>query len=449
MNPGPSIRRSFLDLSLVILIATAAHAADSPRVALKLVAEGFAAPIVLTSLPDGSGRLLVADQAGIIYLISKEGEKKTFLDVRPKMVTLNQGMEERGITGLALHPDFKSNQKFYVAYNVPKRASAPPDWDNTMRVSEFRTASDDAASVKPDSERVILEIDKPDWNHNSGRIAFGPDGLLYVSVGDGGAPNDVGRRGHAPEGNGQNLQTLLGKILRIDVNRGSPYEIPKDNPFADGKRGRPEIYAYGLRNPWGMSFDRGGSHDLIVADVGQDRWEEVDVIVNGGNYGWRVREGYEGFDPKNPKVAPTNAPVTGADGKPFVDPVLVYKTFRGLKEDPDSFGASITGGYLYRGKSIPDLAGKYVFGDWSHNMGYGDGMLLVATRPEDMNRTRHWKAAPLAAKDLASGKDYPTGRIRAYLWAFGEDSEGELYVLTNGANMVNGDRGKVYKLVPP
>lgn len=428
------------------LTMAAAHGADpAPRASLKLLAEGFTAPIVLTSLADGSGRLLLADQAGVIHLLNREGQRqeKLFLDLRDKLVRLGQGMEERGLIGLALHPLFKNNRKFYVVYSAPRRASTPADWDHIMRLSEFRVSASEAAAVLADSERVLLEIDEPDWNHNSGRVVFGPDGYLYMTVGDGGAPNDVGLRGHAPEGNGQNLQTLLGKILRLDVNKGTPYAIPSDNPFADGKKGRPEIYAYGLRNPWGISFDRGGSHDLIVTDVGQDRWEEINLIVNGGNYGWRVREGFDGFDPKNPRTAPADAPKAGADGQPFIDPVYVYRTLRGRGSDPTAFGTTITGGYVYRGKAIPQLAGQYVFADWSRSMALADGTLLVATRPRQTGAAEKWSAEPLAVKD------HPDGRIKAFVWALGEDEEGELYVLTNGANMVTGSRGKLFKLVPP
>ncbi|MBI3418022.1 MAG: PQQ-dependent sugar dehydrogenase [Verrucomicrobia bacterium] len=425
-----------------------ARAVDTtPKVSLKLLAEGFAAPIVLTSLPDGSGRLLVADQAGVIYVLNRDGQRveTPFLDLRGKMVQLNQGMDERGLTGMALHPRFKTNRKFYVAFNAPLRAGGahdPQPWNNTMRVSEFRASEKDSGVSSADSERILLEIDKPDWSHNSGRIVFGPDSYLYITLGDGSAPNDVGKFGHAPEGNGQNLQTLLGKILRIDVNKGVPYAIPSDNPYADGKRGRPEIYAYGVRNPWGISFDRGGKHELIVTDVGQERWEEINVIVKGGNYGWRLREGLDGFDPNNPRTAPVEVPKVGADGKPLIDPVLVYKTFRGMKDDPESFGVSITGGYVYRGKALPQLVGKYVFADWSKSMALGDGIILVATIPSAGNSSAKWTVEPLPVKD------HPDGRLKAFVWAMGEDDEGEIYVLTNGANLVSGTRGKVFKLVP-
>ncbi|NJN05363.1 MAG: PQQ-dependent sugar dehydrogenase [Rhodobacteraceae bacterium] len=178
----------------------------------------------------------------MIYLIDRDGKRAEppFLDLREKLSTLGKGMEERGLLGLALHPQFKANRKFYVAYSAPRRAEAPPEWDHTERLSEFQTVAN-FSQADPASERVVLEIDEPDWNHNSGRIAFGPDGYLYWSVGDGGAPNDVGDpkrgRGHPPEGFAQNLQTLLGKVLRLDVDGGTPYAIPRDNPFADGKQG--------------------------------------------------------------------------------------------------------------------------------------------------------------------------------------------------------------------
>jgi glucose/arabinose dehydrogenase len=428
------------------LPANAAEANTPSNIGLKLIADGLSAPIGLASIPDDSGRLLIADQRGIIHLIERDGKKsdQPFLDLRERIVPLGQGMEERGLLGLALHPQFKSNHKFYVVYSAPRRSSAPAQWDHTERLSEFKTRGDDLSSADPASERVVLDIDEPDWNHNSGRIAFGPDGYLYWTVGDGGAFNDVGDvargRGHPPEGNGQKLDTLLGKVLRLDVDHGTPYGIPKDNPFADGKKGFPEIYAYGFRNPWGISFDRGGKHDLIVADVGQDRWEEINVVVNGGNYGWRLREGFDGFDPKDPLHAPTNSVTTGADGKPFVDPVFVYKTLRGRGTDPDSYGVTVTGGYVYRGKAFPSLVGKYVFADWSRSMAIPDGTLLVATIPKESSA--RWKVQPLALKDA------PNGRIKSFIWALGEDAEGELYVLANGINSAANGRGKVFKLVP-
>jgi hypothetical protein len=191
-----------------------------------------------------------------------------------------------------------------------------------------------------------------------------------------------------------------------------------------------------------MSFDRGGKHDLILADVGQDRWEEINVIVNGGNYGWRLREGFDGFDPRNPRSAPTNAVTVGADGKPFVEPVLTYKTLRGRGTESNAFGVTVTGGYVYRGKAIPSLAGKYVFADWSRSMAIPDGTMLVATIPAGSASRARWTVEPLALKEFSNG------RIKSFIWALGEDADGELYVLANGINSAFGTRGKVFKLVP-
>jgi hypothetical protein len=404
---------------------TVAETNHASNISLKLITEGIGAPIALAAIPDGSGRLLLGEQSGIVHLLDQNGtaSEQLFLDVRPKMVAINKGMEERGLLGLALHPQFKSNRKFYAVYSAPRRTNAPPQWDHTQRLSEFKALGSNLTSAE-----------------------LASDGFLYLSVGDGGAHNDVGDvprgRGHLPEGNGQRLDTLLGKVLRLDVDHGTPYGIPKDNPYADGKKGLPEIYAYGLRNPWGMSFDRGGKHDLILADVGQDRWEEINVIVNGGNYGWRLREGFDGFDPNAPRSAPTNAVTAGADGKPFVNPVLTYKTLRGRGTDADSFGVTVTGGYVYRGRAMPALVGKYIFADWSRSMGIPDGTLLVATIPSGNAAGTRWTVEPLAVKE------FPNGRIKSFIWALGEDAEGELYILANGLNSAFGTRGKVFKLVP-
>lgn len=413
-----------------------------PKVALKVIAEGFTAPIALSEMTDGSGRFMIADQLGLIRVLEKDGRlvDEPLLDLRSKIdPARNQGMEERGILGLALHPQFKSNHKFYTVYSAPLRPSGPTGWSHTMRVSEFQIDPGNPLQAKAGSERVVLEIDEPLWNHNSGRIGIGPDGFLYLTVGDGGAPNDTGV-GHADVGNGHTLTTLLGKMLRLDLD-GSPYNIPKDNPYADGKSGRPEIYAYGLRNSWGFSWDRGGTHELFLADVGQDIWEEVNMIVNGGNYGWRVKEGSAFFNPDTPLQSPQTGPKAGADGKPFIDPILTYKNARAFPRDPQSRGSTVVGGYIYRGKAFPNLVGKYVFGDWAKNW-ISDGQIFVATRTA--GSPSGW------TMERAEIEGHPAGNIGAYLWAYGEDEAGELYLLATGANTaIEGKRGKLLKLVPP
>jgi len=424
-------------LTLAASPFTSARSAET-KPTLKLVAGDFVSPVVLVPYPGGSGKNLVVDQAGTIWLVGKGSAPKLFADFTERLVKLPAGFDERGVLGLALHPDFRSNGRLFVFYSAPLQPGAPQGYDHTARISEFKVASDDKEKLDFASEKVLLQIHKPQMNHNSGRLAFGPDGYLYIGVGDGGNGNDVGL-GHPPQGNGQSLDTLLGKMLRIDVNKGNPYGIPKDNPFKDGP-GKPEIFAYGLRNPWGFSFDRGGKHELFSADVGQDSFEEINIIVKGGNYGWNTREGFICFDPKNPTSPPEKCAETGPDGKPFVDPILAYKNFKRFPKDPEARGISVTGGYVYRGKKLPQLQGKYIFADWSRNWIKGDGVLYVATRPASGKGP--WSMTHL---DLAS---HAQGQLGTYIVAFGEDEEGELYVLTNDSNQLVGKTGKVYRLVP-
>ena len=426
-------------VSVALLFANVLLASDAKSAAgLKQIAEGFASPVVLLSHETAPGHLLIVDQIGTIHVLKPDGKlsDQLFFDARDRLAKLAQGFDERGVLGLALHPRFKGNRKLYVYYSAPKRKECPEGWDHTSHLSEFKVKVDNALQIDPASERVLLQIDQPQNNHNCGRIAFGPDGYLYIGTGDGGAGNDDAL-GHGPTGNGQNTTVLLGKILRIDVNSGDTYGIPKDNPFADGLKGRAEVYAYGLRNPWGITFDRGGSHELFVSDVGQNAYEEVNIVVRGGNYGWRLREGFHGFDPKQPNKEPADAPKVGALGEPLLDPIFEYKNFRAFPKDPESKGISVTGGYVYRGKALPHLAGSYIFADWSRNWALPDGVLFTATRSGGK-----WSMEPLALAEPADGK------IKAYIVAFGEDSNGELYVMTNGRNSLTGTTGKVFKLVP-
>src|SRR5881296_1961739 len=233
------MNRFFVFLGILAFVCRTFCAEHKTTVALKQIADGFTSPTVVAPLPDG--RLLIADQIGSVRVLNAGGKlsEELFLDVRPKLTKLNAGFDERGLLGLALHPQFKENGRLYIYYSAPKRAEAPEDWDCTSHISEFKAQND---KVDLGSERLLLQIDKPYFNHNSGRLIFGPDGYLYIGVGDGGNANDQGKR--PPTGNGQNTSTLLGKILRIDVNKGDPYAIPQDNPFVGGK-GKPEIYAYG------------------------------------------------------------------------------------------------------------------------------------------------------------------------------------------------------------
>jgi glucose/arabinose dehydrogenase len=414
--------------------------------ALKLYAEGFTAPTGLVELPDGSGRMLLADQVGTIHVIEKSGQTRNglLLDVRAQMMKLNAGYDERGLLGLALHPKFQENGRFYLFFNVPKNTSTPPDWDCRSRLAEFK-ADPKTAVADPASERVLMEWDKPYFNHNGGSLAFGPDQLLYISVGDGGNANDVGRRYQPEIGNAQNTETYLGKILRIDVDRqenGKPYAIPADNPFVKGG-GLPEIYAYGLRNPWRISFDRGGTHQLFAGDIGQTLYEEMDIIEKGGNYGWFIKEGYTDFNTANALKPKDSDTKVGLKGEPLIPPRFVFKNLSGFSRDPEGIGVSIIGGYIYRGKAIPELEGKYVFADYKGSQVLPRGRMMVSQPTSDGSIP--WKIGPLALEGHADG------HIQGFITSFGEDNAGELYVLVNqkgGMEGPIGTTGKVYKLVP-
>ncbi len=411
---------------------------------LKPFSEGFTAPTTLVELPDGSGRMLLADQAGTVHVVDKDGKVRAelFLDVKSKLTKLNEGFDERGLLGLALHPKFNDNGKFYVFVSVPKNDSTPAEWDSRSRVSEFK-ADPKKAVTDLASERVLLEWDKPFFNHNGGCLVFGPDGFLYIAVGDGGNADDAKLRYKPEIGNGQNTDIFLGKILRIDVDKpaaGKPYGVPSDNPFVKGG-GLPEIYAYGLRNPWRISFDRGGTHQLFAADIGQTVQEEVDIIEKGGNYGWFIREGFTDFNPKDARTPKESTTKVGFKGEPLKDPVITYKNSNRYPRDPEAYGISITGGYVYRGKALPALQGKYVFADWTGNVAMRGGVMLVATPSKDS--AIPWKVEKLALEGN------PTGKLKGNITAFGEDNSGELYVLVNdkgGLEGPAGTTGKIFKL---
>jgi glucose/arabinose dehydrogenase len=434
------IPRSSLFRTLVLTLLCSVPAFTSPAaeggsgVALQVLATNVTAPCVLVAFDDGSGRLLLAEQGGSLSLMTKAGQLSPLIDLRPRLIELKKGFDERGVLGVALHPKFKQNGKFYVFYSAPKQATTPTEWDHTANISEFKYDLK-AKTVDINSERVLLRIDKPYFNHNGGRLAFGPDGYLYIGVGDGGNANDTGMR--PATGNGQNLDTLLGKILRIDVDNGTPYGIPKDNPFADGKKAKPEIYAWGIRNPWGMSFDRGGKHELFASEVGQSAWEEVNIIVKGGNYGWNVKEGSAWFDPKKPLVPLDSGISKDSLGNTFIEPAIAYKNIKVFPQD--GLGISVTGGYVYRGKAMPKMQGKYIFGDWSRNFGLGQGVLLAATPGKKQGEA--WTV------EVINPASTPKN-LGVFVWAFGEDETGELYLLAHGNSTVLGKSGKIYKLVP-
>jgi glucose/arabinose dehydrogenase len=425
--------------------ATTAHAQGAPApgvpytgIALELVTDGLVAPHHLVS-PRGDTRRFVVDQVGTVHVIDEDGtlRDEPFLDVRDKLVPLREGYDERGLLGLAFHPEYADNGRFFVYYTAPLREGGPPRWDHTDHLAEYAVSSDDPNRADPDSERILLRIDQPQINHNGGALLFGRDGYLYVTVGDGGDADDTGI-GHPPVGNGQDLTTILGSVLRLDVDDGDPYGIPDDNPFVgyrlpedhpfSGDEVPPEIWAWGFRHPWKLTEDRDGEFGMFVSDAGENLWEEVSHITGPGNFGWNIKEGRHWFDPDNPHQVVVEGPQTGHLGEPLIDPVVEYMNNRGRAR---GVGYVVIGGYLYRGAEIPHLHGQYVFGDWSRSFDAPRGVLMVAAPAPD--------EGPWAFAEVL---EVETGAIMG----FGEDDDGELYVLVNDSHGPSGS-GRVYKIV--
>jgi len=423
--------------------ATAAAVNLKQQMDLQLVEDGFVSPIGLVPIPDNSGRMVVIDQIGRLWVLDADGNKLAtpFIDLTSRMVTLNPGFDERGLLGVAFHPDYASNGRLFIYYNAPPRAGGPTPtttWNNLARFSEFRISSDPNV-VNMASERVFLEIDDPQSNHNGGTLVFGPDGYLYISIGDGGGANDNGN-GHVPDwyatntgGNGQDIEAnLWGSVLRLDMDGAMPYAIPADNPFV-GKPGLDEIYAYGFRNPYRMSFDMGGSNRLFLGDAGQILYEEVDIVEKGQNYGWNVKEGTHCFSTATPGTSLTECPSIDPMGNRLIDPVIemlnLANPASGIKT------LTVIGGHVYRGKEIHGLKGNYVFASFS-KAGTPQGELFVA-RPAGPGL---W---PFTEITLESFTDH----LGAFVKGFGQDLEGEIYVATPTSIGPAGTSGKVYKLV--
>ncbi|WP_232702182.1 PQQ-dependent sugar dehydrogenase [Halobacterium wangiae] len=399
-------------------------------VGTEFVAGGFAAPLGVEFAPGDTERTFVADQVGVVHVVESGGVRdQPLLDVRDRMVALS-GYEERGLLGFAFHPEFDSNGRLFVRYSAPPADDTPDDYSHTFVLSEFRVGED--LEADPSSERRLLELPEPQSNHNAGSVVFGPDGYLYVGVGDGGAGSDVGT-GHVSDwydgnegGNGQDVTSnLLGSVLRLDVDEtgdGAPYAVPEDNPLV-GEPGLDEQYAWGFRNPWRLSF---AGETLFVADVGENRYEEVNVVERGGNYGWNVREGTRCFGADSPGSPPEDCPSETPEGDPLRDPVIEYSHSGG-----DVEGVSVIGGYRYAGDAVPALDGRYVFGDWQSG-----GDVFVATPVDD----GLW---PVKSVSLEHAGENPPGQ---YLLAFGRDHEDELYVATTAAAAPSGESGAVHRL---
>lgn len=386
---------SLLSMLLLAAAVSAQTGSKAPNVSLKLISNDLTHPTAFAVTKKHPELLFVCEQEGRIRIIQNEKlVKAPFLDITD-VVLKKEGYDERGLLGLAFHPDYASNGKFYVYTSVASKDEKGVDHHSEVR--EYTVSKSNPLIAEKASARKVLAFNQPESNHNGGDLKFGADGYLYISSGDGGGGGDK----HGEYGNGQNLKTLLGKILRIDVNK-TPYGIPKDNPFINTAGAKPEIFAYGLRNPWRISFDR-KTNQLFAGEVGQDKFEEVDIITKGGNYGWRAIEGFHPFKPSDPQPA---------------------KAIKPIHEYPHTDGISITGGFVYRGKSVPALAGKYVYGDM---MGP-----IWALAPQSGNK---WTRTKLG---ISRDPGY------WHVYSFGEDVSGEIYVLTQ---LLQEGKGAVYKFV--
>ena len=404
---------------------------------LKRIAGGFTHPTALAEPPDGSGRLFIAEQTGIIKIIQSDGivAAEPFLDIKSRMVRPSSVYDESGLLGLVFHPGYATNGRFFIFYNAPPKPTDPRGYHSNVRIAEFLVSAADADKADEGSEQVLLDVPHPQANHNGGQLAFGPDNFLYIGIGDGGNANDVGTGHTEGTGNGQDTAKLLGKILRLDVSIPGAAAIPTGNPFAGESDKKEEIFAYGFRNPWRFSFDRGGSHRLFCSDVGQSLYEEVNIVTAGGNYGWNIKEGTSCFN-KDRATQPLDlCPDNGTGGGPLMDPIIVY----GHPGDNGTIaGRSVTGGYVYRGSAVAALAGKYVFGDWSTSFIRPDGSLFIAGE----GAGGLWQVKT-AAVQYESGRQ---GKLGRFLLSFGQDENGELYLLTSRRLGPVGRTGEVYRL---
>ena len=405
-------------------------------VKLEVVAQRLTHPLIMVS-PPGDDRKFIVEQTGTIKILDANGKliDGDFLNIKEKLPPLKWEFDEEGLLAIAFPPDFKKSGKFYIAYTAQLRGTADLGkqlwYAHTNTVSEMRVSKDDPNKADQTWERKVLEIDWPQFNHNGFWIGFGADGLLYVSSGDGGYANDWGIGHNVTLGNGQDTAALNGKILRINPNADVGYTVPKDNPFVGNSNYAPEIWATGFRNPWRCSFDQGGTKELFCADVGQNSYEEVDIVVKGGNYGWRAMEGSHCFDYVNPNTHPANCNRTG-----MTMPIMEYKNCSNptFAAAGDCEGISITGGYVYRGPHQP-WQGLYFFGDWSKSFQVAEGVLFVGKRSGST-----WTKEKVNVTNIPGFNDFILG--------FGQDNQGNVYIMGTQIRGPNGEQDKIYKIVP-
>lgn len=445
----PASRQWLLAAAFVFqpLSHSTAWSDETAKLSLEPIADGLVAPIDIASLPTTPGAKVILDQSGLIHLLGSDGKmaSRPFLDIRDRLRNLEEGFEERGLLGMAIHPDYVNNGRVFVTYTAKLADDAPRGWNYTRIVSEFTVFADDATALNPDTERVILTQHWPSRKHNGGALAFGPDNYLYIGFGDGGGIHGVGEdvlfdafsvpQSHMMWDNfAQDLQTLYGKVLRIDVDQGYPgYAIPADNPFV-GKMGRDEIYAFGFRNPYRISFDPDNSGDFFVTAVAETLWEAVYRVNQPGNYGWPLREASHCFYRQTPLTPPLDCDdiKSSESGFPIKYPVVEYPNMsvhrEGVNVAGNGVGTAVVGAIMYRGEAIASIKDQLVFADWSLDFQKPSGQLFVATPTAD----EQWPFDKLSQFDT---------RIVALI-----QDQADLFVLTNENFGPYGNTGKVFRL---
>lgn len=420
-----SFSKIFQVLVACVCVSTTAWA-ETPIQLIKVV-DGLNKPLAMVQ-PQGESRMFIMEHEGLIKVLEDGKITHTLLDLTSKILPFNSDYSEAGLLGMAIHPNFQKNGKIYVAYSAPLGSDntvAPDGYSHLNVVEEFVVSKSSKNRIDPNSGKRVHSLPWPNFNHNGHWIGFGPDQMLYISTGDGGYKAEWTEK--KANYNSQNLDNYFGKILRIDVSQSTkskPYRVPTDNPMVKVPQALPEIWAFGLRDPWRCSFDSKGSKQLICGDVQEDSYESIKIIEKGKNMGWPIVEGQmRCFSWENPQVQKENC------NKSAINPAVIeYPNCSAVPAGCK--GISVAGGYIHRGSSS-QLHGKYIFGDWSKRFDQNDGQIFVASP----TKTGSWS---MVNTRIEMSEPTANGKL-PYILAFGQDSKGNVYALT----AVNSKRNKV------